>query len=226
VRELVTGQQKGPGTVRVYGVNPGVGVNATPVREVQPQPFGSGFRGGVTLATADLGTFAGSTYSSAVPDGISEIIVGSGLGTRATVKTYNAVPARPVVVNTIQAISPGYSNGVSVAVLPVAAGVADKYLVSAGVNGGSKVETYSGVKKIPDAAFAAFGGASGRRGDVWTTALDETQIFSVQGQFGKTAGINKNTAPSGGTSSTLPGSLSAQPPLRIGSLRRLPPIPV
>jgi hypothetical protein len=82
------------------------------------------------------------------------------------------------------------------------------------------------VKKIPDAAFAAFGGASGRRGDVWTTALDETQIFSVQGQFGKTAGINKNTAPSGGTSSTLPGSLSAQPPLRIGSLRRLPPIPV
>jgi len=226
VRELVTGQQKGPGTVRVYGVNPGVGVNATPVREVQPQPFVSGFRGGVTLATADLGTFAGSTYSSAVPDGISEIIVGSGPGTRATVKTYNAVPARPVVVNTIQAISPGYSNGVSVAVLPVAAGVADKYLVSAGVSGGSKVETYSGVKKIPDAAFAAFGGASGRRGDVWTTALDETQIFSVQGQFGKTAGINKNTAPSGGTSSTLPGSLSAQPPLRIGSLRRLPPIPV
>jgi len=96
---------------------------------------------------------------------------------------------------------------------------------AAGVNGGSRVETYSGVRKIPDAAFAAFGGANGKRADVWTASLSESFIDSVQGQFGKTPGIALNTAPSGGTSSTLPGSLSAQPPLRIGTLRRLPPLP-
>jgi hypothetical protein len=224
-REIVTGQQKGPGTVRVFGVTPGTGVNTQAVREIQPQPFGAGFRGGVTLATADLGTFSGATLTADAPDGIAEIIVGSGVGTPATVKTYNAVPARPVMVNSVQVIAPGFRNGVSVAVLPVAAGVADKYTVSAGVNGGSRVETYSGIRKIPDAAFAAFGGPNGKRADVWTASLSEAFIYSVQGQFGKTPGIVQNTSPSGGTSSTLPGSLSAQPPLRIGALRRLPALP-
>ena len=224
-REIVTGQQKGPGTVRVFSVNPGLGVNPTAIREIQPQPFGAGFKGGVTLATADLGTFTGTTLSGAAPDGITEILVGSGVGTPATVKTYNGVPSAPVMVNSVQAIAPGFRNGVSVAVLPVAPGVADKYTVSAGVNGGSRVETYSGTRKIPDAAFAAFGGPNGKRGDVWTASLSEAFIYSVQGQFGKTPGIALNTAPSGGTSSTLPGSLSSQPPLRIGTLRRQSPLP-
>jgi uncharacterized repeat protein (TIGR01451 family)/fimbrial isopeptide formation D2 family protein len=223
-REIVTGQQKGPGTVRVFSVNPGLGVDPSAVREIQPQPFGAAFRGGVTLATADLGTFSGNTLTSDAPDRISEIIVGSGVGTQATVRTYNAVPSRPALVNSVQAIATGFRNGVSVAQLPGAPGMADKYTVSAGVNGGSRVETYSGVRKIPDAVFAAFGGPNGKRADVWTASLSESFIYSVQGQFGKTPGIALNTAPSGGTSSTLPGSLSAQPPLRIGTLRRQPPL--
>jgi hypothetical protein len=107
-----------------------------------------------------------------------------------------------------------------VAALPGAAGAAAGVLVSAGVNGGSKVETYRGTSKIPAASFAAFGGAAGQRADTWTAAISETEIYSVQGQFGKTPGVKKNTSPSGGTSSTVPGSTSILPPLRIGVIRR------
>jgi uncharacterized repeat protein (TIGR01451 family)/fimbrial isopeptide formation D2 family protein len=216
--QLVAGQQRGKSLVRVFNVTPGSGISSTPIRQVQP--FGPAFRGGVTVATADIGTFSGATLTSAAPDGIAEVIVGSGPGMPATVKSYNAVTAPPVVVNTVKPIGKGYSGGVSVAALPGAAGAAAGVLVSAGVNGGSKVETYRGTSKIPAASFAAFGGASGQRADTWTAAISETEIFSVQGQFGKTPGVKKNTAPSGGTSSTVPGSTSILPPLRIGVIRR------
>jgi uncharacterized repeat protein (TIGR01451 family) len=216
--QLVAGQQRGKSLVRVFNVTPGSGISSTPIRQVQP--FGRAFRGGVTVATADIGTFSGATLTSAAPDGIAEVIVGSGPGMPATVKSYNAVTAPPVVVNTVKPIGKGYSGGVSVAALPGAAGAAAGVLVSAGVNGGSKVETYRGTSKIPAASFAAFGGASGQRADVWTAAISETEIYSVQGQFGKTPGVKKNTSPSGGTSSTVPGSTSILPPLRIGVIRR------
>ena len=215
--QLVAGQQRGTSLVRVFNVTPGSGISSTPIRQMQP--FGPAFRGGVTVATADIGTFSGSTLTSAAPDGITEVIVGSGPGIPATVKSYNAVSSPPVVVNTIKPIGQAYSGGVAVAALPGVAGSAAGVLVSAGVNGGSKVETYRGVSKIPVASFAAFGGASGQRADTWTAAISETEIYSVQGQFGKTAGVKKNTAPSGGTSSTLAGSTGILPPLRIGVIR-------
>ena len=216
--QLVTGQQRGTSLVRVFDVTPGSGISSTPIRQMQP--FGPSFRGGVTVATADIGTFSGASLTSAAPDGITEVIVGSGPGIPATVKSYNAVTAPPVVVNTVKPIGKGYSGGVSVAALPGATGAAAGVLVSAGVNGGSKVETYRGTSKIPAASFAAFGGASGQRADTWTAAISETEIYSVQGQFGKTPGVKKNTAPSGGTSSTLAGSTGILPPLRIGVIRR------
>jgi hypothetical protein len=55
--------------------------------------------------------------------------------------------------------------------------------------------------------------------------LSESEIYSVQGQFGTAPavmrpGVVKNTAPSGGTQSTLSGSTSFAPPLRISVLRR------
>lgn len=216
--DLVVGQQRGGNLVRVFTVTPGTGVATAPSRQFQP--FGPAFRGGVTLATADIGTFSGTALVAAAPDGVTEIIVGSGPGRRATVNNYNGMPAAPALVNSVNPISPSFSNGVSVAALPGAPGLADGYTVSAGVNGGSKVETYTGIGKIPAASFAAFSGAAGTRPDVWTAALGPTQIFSVQGQAGRTGGVRKNTAPSGGTSSTLPASTSILPPLRISVLRR------
>jgi hypothetical protein len=129
-------------------------VNSTPVRQIQP--FGAGFRGGVSVATADIGTFSGRTMTSSNPDGITELVFGSGPGTRATVKVYNGVPNPPALVNQFNPISPTYNRGVSVSRLPsVTTGNADKILVAAGSNGGSLVETYAGTSRsrgVPTAA--------------------------------------------------------------------------
>ncbi len=221
--EIVAGQDLG-GLARVFTVNPGVGVNSSAIRQVQP--FGAAYRSGVMVATADIGTFSGKTLTSSSPDGISEMVFGSGPGIQAAVREYNGVPAKPVLVNAFNAIAKGYSRGVSVARLPGASGAADGVLVSAGPQGGSKVQTFRGISKIPAASFAAYSGAA-RRADVFTAAISETEIFSVQGQYGATPsmqspGVKKNTAITGGTSSTLRGSgpTALIPPLRVGILRK------
>jgi large repetitive protein len=221
--EIVAGQNRG-GLARVFTVNPGVGVNSAAIRQVQP--FGAAYRSGVMVATADIGTFSGRTLTSSSPDGISEMVFGSGPGIQASVREYNGVPAKPVLVNAFNAIAKGYNRGVSVARLPGASGAADGVLVSAGPQGGSKVQTFRGISKIPAASFAAYSG-SARRADVFTAAISETEIFSVQGQFGATPsmtspGVKKNTAITGGTSSTLraTGPTALIPPLRVGILRK------
>jgi uncharacterized repeat protein (TIGR01451 family) len=221
--EIVAGQNRG-GLARVFTVNPGVGVNSAAIRQVQP--FGAAYRSGVMVATADIGTFSGKTLTSSSPDGISEMVFGSGPGSQATVREYNGVSAKPVLVNAFNAIAKGYSRGVSVARLPGASGAADGVLVSAGPQGGSKVQTFRGISKIPAASFAAYSGAAARA-DVFTAAISETEIFSVQGQFGATPsmtspGVKKNTAITGGTSSTLRGTgpTALIPPLRVGILRK------
>ena len=221
--EILAGQDRG-GLARVFTVNPGVGVNSSAIRQVQP--FGAAYRSGVMVATADIGTFSGKTLTSSSPDGISEMVFGSGPGIQATVKEYNGVPATPAVVNAFIAIAKGYSRGVSVARLPGASGKADGVLVSAGPQGGSKVQTFQGISKIPAASFAAYSGAAARA-DVFTAAISETEIFSVQGQYGatpsmKSPGVKKNTAITGGSSSTLRGSgpTALIPPLRVAILRK------
>lgn len=218
--QLVAAQQRG-GLARVFPIGSG-GISSTASRQLRP--FGAGYRGGLSVATADTGTFTGRSLTAGSPDGITEIVIGSGPGIPATVKTYNGVPSTPAVVNTFRAIAPGYARGISVARLPTAAGSADGILVSAGSAGGSRVETYRGTSKVPAAAFAAYGGAAARA-DVFTAALSETEIYSVQGQFAsepavQRPGVVKNTSPSGGTQTTLPGSTAFVPPLRIGVLRR------
>ena len=218
--QLVAGQQRG-GLARVFPITAG-GISSTPVRQLRP--FGAGYRGGLSVATADIGTFNGSSLTAASPDGISELVIGSGPGIRARVNVYNGVPATPAMVNTFNPISRTYNRGVSVAQLPGAPGSADGILVSAGSRGGSTVETYRGTSKVPAASFAAYSGAAARA-DVFSAALSESEIYSVQGQFGtapavKQPGVVKNTAPSGGAQSTLSGSTPFAPPLRISVLRK------
>jgi len=219
-RELVAGQQRGASLVRVFPITPGSGIGAA-IRQFQP--FAPSFTGGVTLAASDIGTFSGRTLTSANPDGISEIVVGSGPGMQATVSVFNAVPTRPAQVNSFKAIATGYARGISVAQLPGTPGSADAILVSAGSQGGGAVQTFRGLSKVPAASFAAFSGAAARA-DVFTAAIAADQIYSVQGQFGTTPnvrrpGVVKNTSPSGGTQTTLVDSTSYAPPLRIGVLR-------
>ena len=215
--QIVAAQSRG-GTVRVFDVTP---TSATPVASTairQLQPFGAGYRSGVFVDTADIGTFSGRTLTSTAPDGIMELVVGSGPGIRATVNVYNGQPARPALINSFNPFARGYNRGASVARLPSSVpGNADKILVSAGSSGGSLVETYSGLTKTREAAFAAYAGS---RAEVFSAAINETQIFNVEGQFGRTNGVRKVRSTSGTGSSTLAQSNASYPPLRVAILRK------
>ncbi len=214
--QIVAGQSRG-GTARVFNVTPGAAtpVAGSPIRQLQP--FGAGFRGGVSVATADLGTFSGRTQTSSNPDGITELVFGSGPGMPATVKVYNGVPNRPPVINAFRAIAPGYSRGVSVSRLPSSTGAADKILVAAGSGAGGLVETYSGLSRTREASFRAFGGT---RAAIFAAAVSEVELFTVEGEFGRTNGVRKNTSTSGAGGAILPQSTVAYPPLRVAILRR------
>ena len=215
--QIVASQTRG-GTVRVFDVNPSAAtpVVGTPVRQLQP--FGAAYRSGVFVDTADIGTFSGRTRSSSAPDGITELVVGSGPGIRATVNVYNGQPARPSLLNSFNPFRAGYSRGASVARLPSSVpGNADRILVSAGSSGGSLVETYSGLSQTRQAVFAAYAGS---RSDVFSAAINDNELFSVEGQFGRTDGVRKNRSTSGAGSYTLPQSTASYPPLRVAILRR------
>ena len=215
--QIVASQTRG-GTVRVFDVTPGaaVPVAGTPIRQLQP--FGAGYRSGVFVATADIGTFSGRTLSAPTPDGITELVVGSGPGRRATVNVYNGVPAKPALVNAFNPFARGYSRGASVARLPSSvAGNADRILVSSGSSGGSLVETYTGLSKTRQAAFAAYAGS---RADVFSAAINENELFSVEGQFGRANGVRRFLTTSGAGTATLPQSTVAYPPLRVAILRK------
>lgn len=215
--QIVAAQSRG-GTVRVFDVTPGSAtpVAGTPVRQLQP--FGARYRGGVFIDTADIGTFDGRTPRSSAPDGIMEVVAGSGPGIRATVNVYNGQPARPALLNAFNPFARGYTRGASVARLPASVpGNADRILVSAGSNGGALVETYSGLGKIREAAFAAYAGS---RADVFSAAINETQLFSVEGPFGRTDGVRKSRSTSGAGAFRLPQSTVSYPPLRVAILRK------
>ncbi len=214
--QIVAGQSRG-GTVSVFDVTPGAASPVAGVPSRQVQPFGPAFRGGVSVATADIGTFSGSTLTSTAPDGIDELVFGSGPGMQATVNVYNGVPVSPLLLNTFNPIATGYNRGISVSVLPSSVrGNADKIMVAAGTAGNGVVETYSGLSRTREAAFQAFGGG---RAAVFAAAIDDSEIFSVQGNGGSIDGVSKNTSPSGGSSGILPQSTVAYPPLRVGILR-------
>ena len=215
--QIVASQSRG-GTVRVFDVTPGAAapVAAGPIREVQP--FGPAYRSGVFIDTADVGTFAGQTRTSTAPDGILELVVGSGPGMRATVGVYNGVPATPTLVNAFNPFAAGYERGVSVARLPSrVTGQADRILASSGSSGGSLVETWSGMGSVRDAAFAAYAGS---RADVFSAAIDDDAIFSVEGTLGRINGVRRFSSPAGAGRTTLPQSTGSYPPLRVAILRR------
>jgi uncharacterized repeat protein (TIGR01451 family) len=214
--QIVAGQSRG-GLARVFNVTPGAAtpVASTPIRQLQP--FGAAFRGGVTVATADIGTFSGRTQTSPNRDGVTELVLGSGPGMPATVKVYNGVPNPPALINAFRAIAPSYSRGVAVARLPSSTGAADKILVSSGSAGGGRVETYTGLSRTREASFQAFGGT---RAAIFAAAASEVEIFTVEGEFGRTNGVRRNSSTSGAGGRLLPQSTVAYPPLRVAMLRR------
>jgi len=214
--QIVAAQNRG-GMARVFNVTPGAAapVASSPIRQLQP--FGGAFRGGVKIDTADIGTFNGRSLVSTSPDGIHELVFGSGPGMAATAKVYNGVPNPAVALSAFRAIAPGYSRGISVNRLPTVPGSADKIMVSAGSGGGGLVETYSGLSPIRESSFRAFGGT---RAAIFAAAVNEAAIFTVEGEFGRTNGVRKNLSPAGAGGAVLPQSTVAYPPLRVAILRR------
>ncbi len=213
--EIVAAQNRG-GTVNVFTVTPGAAtpVASSPVRQIQP--FGSTYQSGVFIDTADVGTFSGTTQTSASPDGIKELFVGTGAGVTAAVLGYNAQPTTPVSFNSFQPLG-GSKAGTSIARLPSSTlGAADKILVSSGARGGSLVETYSGTGSTREAFFQAYGS---NLAQVFSAAIDDTAIFNVQGLLGTDNGVQKSQSTSGTASSILPQSTVSYPPLRVGILR-------
>lgn len=215
--QIVAGQSRGA-LARVFDVTPGSTrpVASTPIRQVQP--FGPRFRGGVTVETADIGRFNGVARISSSPDGIHELVLGSGPGIRATVNVYNGVAVTPALINAFNPMEPRYDRGVSVARLPSStAGAADKLLVSAGSSGGALVQTFTGLSSTRLAAFAAYAGS---RAAVFSAAIADNQIFSVEGQSGQSRSVHKNLSMSGTGAGALPRLASNYSHLRVAILRR------
>lgn len=220
--DLVAAQGSGGNLVRVFTVTPGAADPVPNIASRQFRPFGPTYTGGARIATADIGSFSGSTPASTSPDGIFEIIAGSGAGGRATVVAQNAVPAATARIGAFNPIAPNYTRGVTVARMPGSGGAADRVLASGGLASGTRVETWSYSiaptrRFVRDAAFAAYPGTVAAVG---AAALDAANIYAVQGTAGKTNGVKRFTSPAGSASATLPSSTTIAPPQRISVLRR------
>jgi FKBP-type peptidyl-prolyl cis-trans isomerase len=225
--DFVAAMSRGGGTVNVFrsvapptpGSDP---VQRTPFRSFTP--FGGNYDGGASVAVADLGTFSGGRLTDpTIPDNKVEIIVGSGVGMRATVRAYD-VSAAPRVIATINPFSDTLRSGVSVAAGRYNADAIDDIFVSAGRGGGGATEVFSGSVGVGNASFgryAAFAGLSRPNAPVFTAPTDVNgdgrvdTILATQGDAGGTAGIEKlsNAAARTALFSTLKG------PLRIATAR-------
>lgn len=217
--ELVAAQESRGNLVRVFTVTPGAADPVANVHSRQFQPFGVRFTGGVRLATADLGTFAGSGLVSANRDGVAEIVAGSGAGIRPMVVLENAAASTTARIASFNPLSPTATRGTFVARLPGSGAAADGVLVSGGQGSASRVETWRYAAPttgspafIRAAAFAAFPGTGAA---VVAAALDESNIFTAQNLGSTARGVRRNTSPAGGTQTTLPSSLGVVTPQRI-----------
>lgn len=186
--DIVTAASRGPGDVRVLRSEGTRGVIA-PAKSFRP--FADDFRGGATVAVADLDG-----------DRRGEILVGSGVGTTPAVLVYS-VKRAPVVVDSFRpfAADPGFVGGVSVAAARIDADGVPDIMVSGGRGAGSFGEVYDG--RI-DAAVAnarivprqaAFAGLARANAAVTSAAVDldgdgrADRTFSSQASGGGFAGV-------------------------------------
>jgi len=159
--DIVAARSRGTGEVRVFVSRDA----ADPIPDVpllRFLPFGPRHVGGASVTVADLGSFAGGTLVDATaPDGRLEIVVGSGPGSRATVRVFDvSAGARPVA--TINPFPPRFRGGVNVAAGRITGDEIDDVIVSSGRGGRTAVEVYDGrLDLVPgrltpvSAAFAA-----------------------------------------------------------------------
>jgi uncharacterized repeat protein (TIGR01451 family) len=184
-------------------------------------PFARGFRGGATVAIADVGTFAnGVTMNRATADQRGEIIVGSGIGMAPSVLIYD-VTGTPRVVDRLRPLTPSLRGGVAVSAHYFNGdGIAD-IVVAGGRNARSAVEVYDGATRSRLLSSATFARLAKPNVPVHSASVDLTGdgradgLFQVQGDGGKVKGIRRVNATTGTVEATLTQALP--PPLRIAS---------
>ena len=226
--DIIAGMSTGAGMVRGFLVNAG-GVDPAPYKSFRGFP--APYTGGVKLSAADFGSYVGSTWTPGVFDGISEVVVGSNAGIRATVKVVD-VSAAPKTVRTILPFAANFRGGVTLATGRYNLDLVPDIFVGAGVGGKSALEVWS-VAGGPAAKLAVFAGMAKQNATLFTAPLDTTgtgvvtNIYGVQGLNGGggTKGVRDYQRGSPGTAAVLPATNNANfsPPLRIAPLR-LPPV--
>ncbi len=136
--DIVVVPSRGSANVRVFE-----NLSATqpdPIAATAARQFlalGKNFRGGASLALADM---------DLAPGGKAEIIVGSGPGLRATVSVFDVQASAPsyAPIRQFLPLTPKFRGGVFVAAGQIDVDGVPDILVGAGTGGGAKVEIHSG----------------------------------------------------------------------------------
>lgn len=224
VADIVTSASRGPGFVSAYFVTPSA---ADPVPNIPSrafQAFSSEYLGGATVATADLGTFAGGVATNAnAVDGRMEVVVGSGTGTAPQIRLYD-LSTGVNLIRTITPFSPTFRGGVSVSAGRFDANPVDDIIVTGGYSSGSRLEIHSGHATTSTSgllatrqAFAAFGTANL---PVFAAAIPPSasgQFSSLAVVHGASSGLGIRRLGANTTTEVLFASLAG--PLQIAASR-------
>lgn len=155
-QDIIASSGRGPSDVRVYrnniATNPSAPFAGAAIRQFSP--YGTQFIGGATVAAADM-----------TGDGKVELIIGSGTGSRATVRTYN-VSANATSYTPLREYLPfdaEFRGGIFVSAGRINGDGVPDIIVTQGPSGDARVELFDGQS---GASFANFDGYT----DASTTA--------------------------------------------------------
>ena len=174
--DIAVSRAFGVGTVNVYR---STGTPADPLALFRSFTAFPGVLGGASLAAGefDHGTFFGGSGAAIAGAGKSQLVVSSGMGSRAVVRVYDVSATTPAVLDTILPLGRGFLGGATVSVARVNADATPDIIVSSGVGGGSVVEVYDGTVAAATAnrrlaRFAAFSGLANRNAAVAAVGVD------------------------------------------------------
>ena len=228
--DIVAGMSSGAGMVNAFLVNATLPDPVANVPFKSFRGFPAPYTGGVKLAAADFGSYVGPTWTPGVLDGISEIVVGSNAGIRATVKVVD-VTGVPKTVRTILPFAANFRGGVTLATGRYDLDAIPDIFVGAGVGGQSSLQVWNVAGGAP-AKLAVFAGMAKPNATLFTAALDTSgdgvvdTIYGVQGLNGGsgTKGVRDYQRGTPGPATVLPLTNNANflPPLRIAPLRLTP----
>jgi hypothetical protein len=200
--DLVAAKSRGAGDVQVSLSD---GTKFTAYKSFTA--FAKTYRGGATVAVG----------------GINTIVVGSGVGMPATVRTYD-VSAAPTVVSQFKPASPGGTQGISVTTQRFTNGIAPEVMVAGGRNTGSVVSVYTPGTAAPIRTYNTFASLPKPNAPVYAAAAALTgglvdTVFMAQGDGGVNT-IKKVNATTGAVDATFAPTYGGKPlvsPLRIAT---------